>query len=107
LACVLNSAESLAKRASWTSVNVGKSEAHKLKSVGERTAACGTPEGTPHSADLSSETVTYNFRSVQEDQMSIPEVYDATYHATHNRTPFQRSTTESIRHSIRSMFCHP
>jgi hypothetical protein len=101
LTCVLNSAESSAKKASWTSVKVGKSEVHKLKSVGERTAPCGTPGGTPHSADLSSATVTYNFRSVKKDQMCIPEVYEATHHATHNRTPFQRPTTESILSRLR------
>jgi hypothetical protein len=52
----INSAESSAKRASWSSVKVGKSEVNILKSVG--TAPCGTPERTPHSADFSPATVT-------------------------------------------------
>jgi hypothetical protein len=55
---VLKSAKSLAKMVSWTSVKVGKSEVNIMKSVGEKTAPCGTPEGTQHSADLSPATVT-------------------------------------------------
>jgi hypothetical protein len=74
LACVLNSAESSAKRASWTSVKVEKLGVYILKSVAKRTA-------------------------VKKGQKSfiytnaIPEVYEAPHHAEHSQTPFQRSTT--------------
>jgi hypothetical protein len=58
--CTMNSAESSAKKASWTSVKVGNSEVNILKSVGERTAPRGTPERTPHSANLSPATETHS-----------------------------------------------
>jgi hypothetical protein len=98
---VENTACVFAKRASWTTVKVEKLEVNILKSVEERTVSCGTPEVSPHSADYSPATVTYNFQAVKKDHMSLrntigklyPVVYEAKNHATHSQTPFQRPAT--------------